>query len=61
MRGIKVFGKEIKLSQFADDTTLFNVDRESLERALKIVGDFGRISGSVPKCKKNALVGEMEK
>ena len=29
MRGIKVFGKEIKLSQFADDTTLFNADMES--------------------------------
>ena len=44
VRGIKVFGKEIKLSQFADDTTLFNADIESLERALKIVGDFGRIA-----------------
>jgi len=29
VRGIKVFGKEIKLSQFADDTTLFNADIES--------------------------------
>ena len=45
MRGIKVFGKEIKLSQLADDTTLFNADIESLERALKTVGDFGRIAG----------------
>ena len=26
VRGIKVFGKEIKLSQFADDTTLFNAN-----------------------------------
>ena len=45
VRGIKVFGKEIKLSQFADDTTLFNADIKSLEKALKIVGDFGRIAG----------------
>ena len=52
MRGIKVFGKEIKLSQFADDTTLFNVDIESLERALKIVGDFGRIAGPFLNVKK---------
>ena len=37
VRGIKVFSKEIKLSQFADDTTLFNADRESLERALKLL------------------------
>ena len=26
--GIKVFGKEIKLSQFADDSTLFSADIE---------------------------------
>ena len=37
MRCIKVFSKEIKLSQFADDTTLFNADIESLERALKLL------------------------
>ena len=52
MRGIKVFGKEIKLSQFAYDTTLFNADIESLERALKIVGDFGRIAGLFLNVKK---------
>ena len=39
MRGVRVFGKEIKLSQFADDTNLFNANIESLERALTIVGD----------------------
>ena len=63
VRGIKVFGKEIKLSQFAVDTTLFNADVESLERALKIVGDFGRIVGLSLNVKKNegALVGKMEK
>ena len=38
VRGIKLFGKEIMLSQFADDTSLFNADIESLERTLKIVG-----------------------
>ena len=52
MRGIKVFGKIIKLSQFADDTTLFNTAIESLERALKIVGDFGRIAGPFLNVKK---------
>ena len=36
VKGIKIFGNEIKLSQFADDTTLFNADLGSLERALKI-------------------------
>ena len=60
VRGIKVFGKEIKLSQFADDTTLFNADIESLERAFKLVGDFGRIAGlslNVKKKNEVALVG----
>lgn len=52
VRGIKVFGKEIKLSQFADDTTLFNADIESLEMALKIVGDFGKIAGLSLNVKK---------
>ena len=56
MRGIKIFGREIKLSQFADDTTLFNADIESLELALKIVGDFGKIAGLSLNVKKtNAL------
>ena len=64
VRGIKVFGKEIKLSQFADDTTLFNPDIESLEQALKIVGDFGKLAGlslNVKKKNEGALVGEMVK
>ena len=61
MRGIKVFSKEIKLSQFADDTTLYSADLESLERALKIVGDFGIIAGLSLNVKKTkALCGEME-
>ena len=56
VRGIKIFGREIKLSQFADDTTLFNADLESLELALKIVGDFGKISSLSLNVKKtNAL------
>ena len=74
VRGIKIFGKEIKLPQFAYDTALFNADLESLEMALKIVGDFGRIAcWSVPECKEKnknkkkqkkkqgAFVREMEK
>ena len=59
-----IFGEEIKLSPFADHTTPFNANIESLEMALKIVGDFGRIAGlSLKQCKENegAFVGEMEK
>ena len=39
VKGVKVFGNEIKLSQFVDDTTIFNADLGSLEKALKIVED----------------------
>ena len=56
MRGIKIFGKEIKLSQFADDTTLFNTDIESLEVGFKSFGDFGIIAVlSLNVKKKKAL------
>ena len=43
IKGIKIYENEIKLSQFADDTTLFNADLASLERTLKITNDFGKI------------------
>ena len=55
LRGIKIIGMEIKLSQFADDATLFNADIESLEMASKIVGDFGGIAGLFLNVKKTAL------
>ena len=61
-KGIKMFGNEIKLSQFADDTTLFIADLGSLERALKIVDDFGKLAGLFLNVKKNKrdLVREMD-
>ena len=45
VKGIRIFGNEIKLSQFADDITLFNAVLESLEKTLKIVEDFGKLAG----------------
>jgi len=45
IKGIKIYEIEIKLSQFADDTTLFNADLASLERAQKIIDDFGKKAG----------------
>ena len=62
VKGIKIFGNKIKLSQFADDTTLFNADLGSLERALKIVDDFGKLAGLFLNVKKNKgdLVREMD-
>ena len=56
VKGIKVFGKEIKLSQFADDTTLFNADLASLEKALKIVDDFGKQAGLSLNVKKTKAI-----
>ena len=44
VKGIKIFGNEIKLSQFADDITLFNADLGSLQKTLKIVEDFGKLA-----------------
>ena len=57
IKGIKIYENEIKLSQFADDTTLFNADLASLERALKIIDDFGRIAGLSLNVKKQRLFG----
>jgi len=57
VKGIKVFGNEIKLSQFADDTTLFNADLVSLEKALKIVNDFGKLAGLSLNVKKRRPFG----
>ena len=44
--GILVNNKEIKLSQYADDTTLIlDGSRESLTASLKTLDDFYEISG----------------
>ena len=56
IKGIKIYGNEMKLSQFADDTTLFNADLASLERALKIIHDFGRIAGLSLNVKKTKAI-----
>ena len=45
IQGINIFGKELKLSQFADDTTLFISNCNSVEKAITILENFGDISG----------------
>ena len=52
VKGINLFGNELKLSQFADDTNLFCADLNSVEKALNIVNDFGRIAGLQLNMKK---------
>ena len=53
--GIKIFGNEVKLSLFADDTNIFSADLVSVERALKIVVEFGKIAGLFLNVKKTNL------
>ena len=45
INGINLFGNEVKISQFADDTNLFCTDIISVENSLNIVNNFGVISG----------------
>ena len=40
-----MFEKEIKVSEFADDTNLFCANLSFVEKGLRIVVDFGAISG----------------
>ena len=56
MKGIKIFGNEIKLSQFADDITLFNADLGSLEKTLKIVEDFRKLAVLYLNVKKTKAI-----
>ena len=56
VQGIKLFKKEIKLSQFADDTSLVCKNLTSVGNALNILADFGAISGlHLNKSKTKAL------
>ena len=45
IKGIKLFKKEIKLSQFADDTSLICKNLTSVGNAFTVLADFGAISG----------------
>ena len=54
-KGIKIFGNEVKLSLFADDTNIFCADLASMDRALKLVvlRRVWQDSRSVFKCQEN--------
>ena len=45
VKEVSLFGNEVKLSQFSDDTTLICANTKSVESAVQIPTDFGRISG----------------
>ena len=62
VKGIKIFGNVIKLSQFADDITLFNADLGLLEKNTENSARIWETSGSLLKCKENKgdLVRKMD-
>ena len=45
IEGIRIFKKEIKISQFADDTSLLCSSCKSVQRAIEVLNDFGDVSG----------------
>ena len=45
IQGINIFQRELKISQFADDTTLFNSNRKSVRRAINVLDNFSDLSG----------------
>ena len=45
IQGINIFGQELKLSHFADDTMLFNSNCNSINKAIAVLDNFGDISG----------------
>ena len=45
MLGIQVKGKEIKIFQYADDTTCFVRNETSIDKLLMILDNFGKCSG----------------
>ena len=56
IKGIKLFGNEVKISQFADDTNLFCADVTSVDHALNVVNRFGAISGLKLNVKKTKAI-----
>ena len=56
IKGINLFGNEVKIDQFADDTNLFCADVTSVEHALNTVSRFGAISGLKLNVKKTKAI-----
>jgi len=56
IKGINLFGNEVKISQFADDTNLFFAGATSVEHTLNTVSRFGAISGLKLNVKKTKAI-----
>lgn len=53
LKGISVFGREIKISQLADNTTLFLKDENCVSKVLDLINQFPCASGlklNISKC-----------
>jgi len=57
IQGLNIFQKEIKVSQFADDTTLLNSNRNSVKRAITVLDNFGDLSGLRLNSSKTKVCG----
>ena len=57
IKGIKVFGQEIKISQYADDTTVtLDGSNEAFTSSLQVLDDFRKISGLKLNDKKTEIL-----
>ena len=52
IKGIKILGNELKMSQYTDDTNLLCADLASVEKALEVVENFGNLAGKMGKKQK---------
>ncbi len=53
IQGITIFDKEFKISQFADDTSIFLKDKSMVDKTLEIISFFSKASGlslNIKKC-----------
>ncbi len=56
IKGIEILRNELRLSQYADDTSLFCADLASVEKALEIVNNFGLLAGLKLNRKKTKAI-----
>lgn len=45
IKGLSIFGKEVRLTQLADDTALFLKDKNEIETAISLIEEFSAASG----------------
>merc|ERR1712035_95850 len=45
IKGLSIFGKEVRLTHLADDTALFLKDKNQIENAISLIDEFSAASG----------------